>query len=279
MEYDIEDIERLWKVEIEILDYFDKICEEYGLSYSLGYGTLLGAIRHKGFIPWDDDIDVIMPRKDYNILLNIWEDIKQDEFILQNFKNCTDYTNNFSKIRKNHTTFIQVEDEKYKKYHKGIFIDIFPMDRVASSIIGKYFQFFLCALNLLYTKGFKSGEKGIVGVLESIFLKLGVGHYKTLYELTENLILRWNKYEKNEYFSYCTIKNCFKYYPSDTFSKLIKKNFSGKKYSVSYQFDTILKTEYADYMKLPPKSKRILKHHPILINFEKNYEELSNYER
>ena len=65
-------IKRVWKTEQEILDVIDSVCKENGLCYSLMYGTLLGAVRHHGFIPWDDDIDIIMPRHDYEILIEIW---------------------------------------------------------------------------------------------------------------------------------------------------------------------------------------------------------------
>ena len=131
---------RIWNVEIEILDVFDKVCRDNNLKYSLAYGTLLGAVRHQGFIPWDDDIDVMMPRKDYDRLLEIWNSQVTNEYIIQNYKTDFDYTNNFSKIRKNHTTFLQSEDEKNKKYHKGLFIDVFPIDRVATNKLGRIVQ-------------------------------------------------------------------------------------------------------------------------------------------
>ena len=71
----IEDqIQQVWAVEQEILDVIHRICAEHGLRYALAYGTLIGAVRHGGFIPWDDDIDLVMPREDYEKLLSIWEE-------------------------------------------------------------------------------------------------------------------------------------------------------------------------------------------------------------
>ena len=117
---------QIWATEQEILDVIHQVCTEYGLRYSLAYGTLIGAVRHKGFIPWDDDIDLMMPREDYEKLLAIWNEAAPKGYILQNTRTDPDFTQNFTKIRKDHTTFLQGESEREKHYHKGIFVDIFP---------------------------------------------------------------------------------------------------------------------------------------------------------
>ncbi len=124
----------------EDYDKFLKIvCVENHLKYSLAYGTLIGAVRHQGFIPWDDDIDICMPREDYDKFLKIWSKYNFKDYILQNIETDEDFTQNFTKIRKNHTTFLQPKEEQYK-YHKGFFIDIFPGDRVPDSKIKQYYK-------------------------------------------------------------------------------------------------------------------------------------------
>ena len=95
------DLQKLWECELDILEHFDQFCRNNGLKYSLAYGTLLGAVRHGGFIPWDDDIDVIMPRKDYEYLVNNW-DVKG--YIVQNKRTNDDFNQNFTKIRKDTLT-------------------------------------------------------------------------------------------------------------------------------------------------------------------------------
>ncbi len=102
---------QLWITEQEILDVIDKVCVENGLRYSLGYGTLLGAVRHGGFIPWDDDIDVLMPREDYEGLIKIWPSAAPEGYLLETERMFDDYVNNFLKIRKDHTTYLQFEGE------------------------------------------------------------------------------------------------------------------------------------------------------------------------
>ena len=115
-----EEIVRLWKVEQEILDVINEICVKHNLRYSLAYGTLIGAVRHGGFIPWDDDIDIIMPRSDYNRFIDIWQKENPKDYVLQNKTFDSDFVQNFTKIRKNNTTFLEYEEERNKRYHKGL---------------------------------------------------------------------------------------------------------------------------------------------------------------
>lgn len=107
--------QQIWATEQEILDVIHQVCTEHGLRYSLAYGTLIGAVRHKGFIPWDDDIDLMMPREDYEKLLVIWNQSAPKGYILQNTRTDSDFTQNFTKIRKDHTTFLQDEAERTKQ--------------------------------------------------------------------------------------------------------------------------------------------------------------------
>lgn len=163
--------QQIWATEQEILDVIHQVCTEHGLRYSLAYGTLLGAVRHKGFIPWDDDIDLMMPREDYEKLLVIWNQSAPKGYILQNTRTDSDFTQNFTKIRKDHTTFLQDEAERTKHYHKGIFVDILPGDRVPSGKLEKTVQYIACAINLLYSRGHTSGSGGLIGKAERILLK------------------------------------------------------------------------------------------------------------
>lgn len=267
-------IEDIWSTEQEILDEIDRICKKYNLRYSLAFGTLIGAIRHKGFIPWDDDLDIMMPREDYNKLMQIWDSESSENYILQNYDKDLDYTNNFAKIRKNHTTFLQRKEEKKRKYHKGIFVDIFPADCVASGKISRKIQYVACAVNLLYTKGFMSGSKGIMGIIENALLHVPSKYYPKLRNKSERLMSYWNSKGGQYLFFPCTIGCCKTYYPSDMFNKLLRIEFNGKFYFAVKDYDMILRIEYGDYMKLPPEDERQWKHHPVLIDLEHNFEEI-----
>ena len=270
----IDYIKDVWQVETEILDVIDKVCEENNLKYSLAYGTLIGAVRHKGFIPWDDDIDIVMPVKDYEKLLEIWDDVAPEGYLLQNKKRESDFTQNFSKIRKDHTAFLEYEEERTANYHKGIFVDIFPGYRVAPGKISRKMQYIACAVNLLYSREFTSGSGGLIGFVEKILIHFPGKIQKKLLESSNKFIARWSSNDSLDYFFPNTIGVAGHYYPAELFDKMTKLTFEGKEYSCVDDWDNFLKKDYGDYMQLPPESERTWAHHPLLIDFEHNYEEL-----
>lgn len=116
---------KIWAVELQLLEKFDEVCKKHNIQYFAGYGTLLGAVRHQGFIPWDDDIDVVMFRDEYEKLLKIGKEEFTEPFYFQNA-----HTDNmpevFSKLRDSRTTAIEHPDRP--DLNQGIFIDIFPLD-------------------------------------------------------------------------------------------------------------------------------------------------------
>lgn len=271
---DIQDqIQQVWAAEQEILDVIQDVCTRYGLRFTLAYGTLLGAVRHGGFIPWDDDIDLMMPREDYEKLIAIWNSAAPKGYILQNVYTDPDYTNTFTKIRKDHTTFLQDEAERTKRYHKGIFVDIFPGDRVAPGRVSRFLQYAACAVNLLYTRGYTSGSSGLVGIVERCLIRLPKKLHPKLRNWADHFIRRWNHRTDMPYFFPCTIACTRHYYDASLFDNLTAISYCGKHYCCVADADAVLRAEYGDYMQLPPEEERIWKHHPILIDFEHNYEE------
>ena len=265
----------IWAVEQSILDEFDRVCRKHGLRYSLAYGTLLGAIRHQGFIPWDDDIDVMMPREDYERFISVWPSSGSKDFILDDCDQQLDAFNNFSKLRKDHTTFLQFEIERSRKYHKGIFIDIFPADRVAQGALSEKIQFLDFALNLLFNRGSLSGNGGIIGLTERILLKIiPQSRYHAVSLFFGRRSRRWNQNESASYVFPSTIQECRRFYPADFFDHLKPIKFQGKEYLAVEDYDMALRLEYGDYLCLPPEEERVWKHHPILVDFHHNYEEL-----
>lgn len=122
-------LRQLQMTQIEILSEIDRLCKTKHINYSLYAGTLLGAVRHKGFIPWDDDLDICMSRQDYNMFLACWKDSEHPGFLIQNKENSPEFSQSFTKVRKDHTTFWQF-GERNDSYHTGIFVDVFPIDRM-----------------------------------------------------------------------------------------------------------------------------------------------------
>lgn len=273
-------IEDVRAVEQSILDQVSKICEENGLRYSLTYGTLLGAVRHGGFIPWDDDIDISMPREDYEKLMTIWPEIAPEGLVLDRCdldpKNC----NVFSKVRKDHTTFLQFDSERTANFHKGIFIDIFPADRVPEHKSAKLLQFIDFSLMLLFNRGYHSDSKGIVGLGERVLLKLVPRRrYFSVSQFFAKRGRRWNSRSHGDFVFPVTIRDCRRYYPADLYEGLQTIPFQGKAYSAYRNPGRFLAIRYGDYMQLPPKEDRVWKHPPLLVDFTRNYEELQPEEQ
>ena len=123
---ELEDKE-LKNIELEILKHIRNVCEEYGLRYYLAYGTLLGAVRHKGFFPWDDDIDIWMPREDYEKFLQIQHDSK-GKYQVFSTRNRKDYYYEFAKVVDTDTTLEEIGFRPIKDY--GVYVDVFPLDGV-----------------------------------------------------------------------------------------------------------------------------------------------------
>ena len=268
---------KLWETQQEILDVIHDFCVHHNIRYSLAYGTLLGAVRHQSFIPWDDDLDVMMLREDYERFLALWETSGPQGYLLETDRTTDDYVNNFAKIRKDHTTFIQYEGERSEKHHKGIFVDIFPLDRCAGGFVSPKIQYLLFALNLLYNRGYTSGRGGWMGKAERLLLKIvPKSAYRRLSLFYGRLSRSWNTNRMAELVSPCTFQDLRRFYPSNLFDEFTELPFHGKKYCAVKQYDTFLKIRYGDYMQLPPEEERVWKHRPLLIDFEHNYEELSN---
>ena len=130
-------IREMQQIESDILRSFSMYCEENGLRYYAAYGTLLGAIRHKGFIPWDDDVDVMMPRKDYEQLIGGNNNIEGRYSIISR-KNKADFPYAFAKCIDNYT---EMEEMTYRFGKIGVYIDIFPLDGMSNNAIKRTMHF------------------------------------------------------------------------------------------------------------------------------------------
>lgn len=130
-----ESLRKIWDVELDLLEKLKEICKKYSLSYCASSGTLLGAARHKGFIPWDDDIDVFLPWEDYKKLLAVAPDECQYPYFFQSFLTETEGEASASRLRRSDTTGYTLWEQENvgPEYNKGVFIDIFPLFKVPDS--------------------------------------------------------------------------------------------------------------------------------------------------
>lgn len=127
------EMKKLWAVELDLLVEFDRVCKKHGLTYFADSGTLLGAVRHQGFIPWDDDIDVIMPREEYEKLIKIAEREFRHPYFFQSFHTDLGVVFGGGRLRNSNTTLISDFENKRPYQNKGIFIDILVLDNLPDS--------------------------------------------------------------------------------------------------------------------------------------------------
>ena len=269
-----ETLKEVKKAELNILSTVDDFCQKNNIKYSLAYGTLLGAVRHKGFIPWDDDIDIWMTRKNYNKFIKTWEQNPVQGYILQNTDLEEDFSQNFTKIRKDNTAFIQTEEEKTTNYHKGIFIDIFPLDRVAKTPSKIAVQKFYAMLTMLfYRKYAPPTEKGLKKYISKFFLRIvPKSKYENARKYFENKYLFLSGDVDCSWLSNSTYRDLSIYYDSDMMDDYTFLQFEGRNFMSVSNWDHALKMQYGDYMQLPPEKDRVWKHHPIFIDLKNNYE-------
>lgn len=268
-------LKRLQETQIEILDEIDRVCRENGLRYSLYAGSLLGAVRHQNFIPWDDDLDICMPRADYEQLLRIWNDEADKKYILLNKRRNPNFTQSFSKIRKDHTCFLQFDIER-NLYHTGIFVDVFPVDRMPDGkITEKKFVLECMIYQLLVREYVPPKGKVIVKLICNMILRLTSQKRRMkLIDKLERNITRWSNDRSKRVVFAETPSTYTRPMQPDLLDEYEELPFGTRSYMCFKKWDEYLTIKYKNYMKLPPDSERVWKHHPLILDFEHNYEEL-----
>ena len=267
---------KLQNVQLEILDVIDQICKENDLHYSLYAGTLLGAIRHQDYIPWDDDLDICMSRTDYERFLTVWKDQDHPGYILQNKRNTPSFTQTFTKIRKDHTTFLQFEWEK-ERYHTGIFVDIFPFDHCPDSFLERQLFCYQCLKYLLYTREFVPPKASLfMRTITKFFLVLSsVNSRKRYRERFEQKLIERSTRNELPVMAIELLSSLSQIYSCDLFQNYIELPFHNLQLPCIVKWDEMLTVLYGDYMKLPPEEERVWKHEHLIIDFEHNYGEES----
>ena len=273
--YEPEVLHKLWDVELEILDVIDSFCKTHQIKYSIAYGTLLGAVRHKGFIPWDDDIDIMMLREDYNRFRQLWLENPPEGYAFVDDILYDEYHENFAKIRKKNTTFIQFDSEySVKEMPLGIFVDIFVFDRVAPEGVLRKKQYFYSLVNMLYTRNHPSGSRGLPALCERMLLSLPAGFQKRIKNRARRYIEKWNCHENALLANFCTLAASKRYLPANMFDNIIDIEFENRRYSAVSIYDEVLKIFFGDYMQLPPENQRA-SHYPLLLDFEHSWKDIN----
>lgn len=260
---------------LEMLKLVDKICRDNNIQYSLCSGTLLGAVRHKGFIPWDDDLDIRMTRENYDTFLRIWNQLQPEGYFLQNKENSPNFPSSFSKIRKNNTAFVTNEWEK-GQFHTGVFIDIFVFDRIPQGKIKKFFFKIGCLKYQIYTR---ENHHEFNNTIVSAFIRLlmNITTYKGRMKYRQRFIEKVRRIDKDTNLPLVSIStpSSLKFlFPSNIADEYTELPFEDGNFMCFKNWDEFLRIEFGDYMQLPPEKERSWQHHPIVIDFEHSWEEI-----
>ena len=268
-------MKKVWAVQIDLLEQVKKICKNHGLKYFADSGTLIGAIRHKGYIPWDDDIDLVMMRNDYNKFMEYAKTELEFPYFLQTVYTDKDIMRAHAQLRNSKTTGY-MPYEKNRPYNKGIFIDIFPLDVIPEDPRLKKFslkiKFKWKLLNNLVN--YKYNKKNIVSwakhylIVKPLTLWMD---YKILYANYERLCSQYNnsKFNRVSYIAYSHGKKKH-IWNKEWFDSAKEVDFEFTKINIPVGYDERLKTEYGDYMviKNVPSS-----HGELILSSEKSYME------
>ena len=259
IQYTNEELKKLQLNELELLIEFDRICKKNNIQYSLDGGTLLGAIRHKGFIPWDDDIDVMLLKEEYEKFLKACtKDLDSKRFFFQDYRTDKGYRWGYGKLRRLGTEYIKYGHEN-THYKTGICIDIFCLENLPDNIIARkyYLIMMFCLRKILYSEIGRTNSS-------SFFLRLW---YKFLYFIPKSTVFRIkdlltypyeNSKTKNVINSMLPFPKpeCKYGYPRELFNQFIEVKFEDFSFSVIYCYDKFLKMKYDNYMQIPPKEKQ-----------------------
>lgn len=259
-------LEELKQIELETLKEIHKICVAEGIKYSLSGGTLIGAVRHGGFIPWDDDIDILMPRPEYNRFIEYCKNNKTD-FRLICSETDSKYGYLFAKAVNPNTVIIE-EGGNRDGADLGVYVDIFPIDGLADDREKAKVKFnekrfrreLLVAYN--WRKYFRSKTKSIIyePIRFGFFVLSRFANSKKLIEKIQKQFLEEN-FEKYKYAGcICGAYRSREILPREVYAETSEIEFEGNTFMAMTNKDAYLTTLYGDYMKLPPEDKQVSHH-------------------
>lgn len=248
-------LEEQRSIQVQLLQQIATFCEENNIKYFLAYGTLIGAIRHKGYIPWDDDIDIAMPRSDYEIFVKTFNNALQYSKVVDMYNNKK-YGFAFAKV---HDIRTIVNETQYHQDCFGVYVDVFPIDGIKdqTQIIKS-----LRLRKLLHTKKANFTQRKLSKKLINFFGKI------ILLPFSAHFILKLiDKNAKTYPFGTTKKVACIvepfgpkEIVDSSIFDSSIEHEFEGKRYKIPIGYDKWLTSIYGDYMQLPPVEKRVTHH-------------------
>ena len=258
---------------LETMKYIDKLCRENHIVYYIMGGTALGAIRHGGFIPWDDDLDIFMTPDEYKKFKVVFEQTNSEKFILQEWKTTPNYLE-YAKIRMNGTTFIEEHFKNCKDMHHGIYVDIMilhkvPKNKMVQKLI--YYQSKFVTLYGLSQRNWRPKTKGQAAALKL----LKIMPCKLMAKMCYKNIYKYDSRTKNFKYCYWITPAKFKngLFDEEFFSSPVDVKFEDTVLLGSEKIKEYLEYRYGNYMKFPSEEARKAAVHAMIYDTEKNYTE------
>lgn len=251
---------------------FDRVARLLKTPYYLFAGTLLGAVRHRGFIPWDDDLDIMMKREDYERFLREAPPLVGERFFLQG-EFSEHFPMFFSKLRMNGTACLEKYHPKDKDSHQGVYMDIFPCDNAWGTELGRRMQF-LCSKVViakgLYARGYDN-DKGLKKVFMNVCRLLPLKPFLAVVQhrgkpsaYLHSFLGGARRYDRNVY-------------QAAWFEGTKQVPFEGGMFSAPVHDHELLTAIYGDYMQIPPEEDRGIKEHCILVDLKHDYKHYEHY--
>ncbi len=274
MDYDIK---KLHGVQSELLKEFIRICKAMKLRYWLVGGSALGAVKYRGIVPWDDDIDVAMPRDDYERFLSEAEKYLPDHMFLQNYRTDPEFPMLFSKLRNSNTAFVEPGWRKLRMNH-GIYIDIFPLDGYPN---GKAAQLWLNT-KLIYYKAVLTfarnkarNMRSVRGVAEQVGYVLFGRFISTarIFSRFEKTIKKFDCSNSTFWYNYGNKLHSLEKVPAVWYGSGCAAEFEGMDVVIPEQYDSFLRYRFGDYTAELPEDRRVPSHIPELVDTEHSYKD------
>ncbi len=253
--------EELRILQMQILDYVDDFCRRNDVKYTLSGGSLLGAVRHGGYIPWDDDVDIQMLRSEYNRFTTLWNNASiSHPFELVNIESGNNMGYPFGKIH-NPKTVILVDGLE----RTGVFIDVFPVDDVVDE--DDFISRRAKIVRLLHDRSLvfehmknKGRRKSLKSLLKHLFIKLPKKSYNEIAVEINDLAKQNSTGGHDTVFEMVAGMRCNSPIPAEVFNTYTDMAFEDRKYMTVSDYDTYLTLTFGDYMTLPPEEKRVSPH-------------------
>lgn len=259
-----KEFRRLQLIQTDMLDELDRVCRAHDIKYVIFCGSLLGAVRHKGYIPWDDDADIAMTREDYEKFKLVAHEMNKDICFFQDHTTDPEYRWGYGKLRRTGTSFIRAGQE-HIHCQTGVAIDIFPFDDIPKSTIGQMLQDFecFCLRKITWSEVGRVNLKGFWKCWYTLLSKIPMSFvYKRLSRYTKKSNNKTDNYVRLLMFtSFGKLykKNPIKLrygFPKSWILERAEYDFEGRKLYGTKDYDAFLKYMYGDYMTLPPEDKR-----------------------